>query len=332
MSKTVHRIKLRYPPKTNLCRSCRYAYGDRRRGLMCEVTGGKPDFYAFCPYFTLSKSRDQAAHEKDSASQENKTRLLELWTFMFVFIVLLSPVLALIGRSSVFVIAALLLIGYSVYTRVMSRRTANLPLFAYAYIVFVAFIGKFKKFSDDDKKIVYQTLVRLYGNDIASRALQLYENGFDLEPRSLSRLVKLMSRWDRRFLYTLLFQLFVYDNVLALDRDNVMKQLAPIFGVTDDEYIRLKEIYSAKEYDRKYRRYKQGYRSHTGSQDLDRQFRILGLSPSATNEEIKRRFRQLAKMYHPDRQPNPEMAREAEEHFRLILSAYEKIKQARGIK
>ncbi len=315
-----------------MCRSCYYAYGDRRKGLMCGITGKKPDYYAFCPYFKLSVSRDRMAHERDTAAQENRTRLLELWTFMLVFIVLLSPLLALIGRASVFVIVAVFLLGYSIYTRMLSRQTRNLPLFAYAYIVFAYFIGRFKDFSESDKQIIYQTLVRLYGNEVAVRALQLYEQGFDLEPSSLRRLLRFMSRWDRRFLYSLLFQLYVYDNVEALDKEKVMWDLAPIFGVTADEYLRLKEIYQAKEYGRWYKQHKEKYRHSYASSDLKRQFQILGLDPAASNEEIKRRFRQLAKMYHPDRQQNPEMAQEAQEHFRIILAAYEKIKAARGFK
>ncbi len=299
---------------------------------MCEITGKKPQFYAYCPYFTLSVSRDRAAHENDTNSQENRTRLLQLWTFMLVFIVLLSPLLALIGRASVFVIVGILLLGYSIYTWTMSNKTNNLPLFAYTFIVFVSFLEKYKKYGDSDKQIIYQTLIRLYGNDVAQRAMELYEKGFALNARALKRLLRLTSRWDRRFLYTLLFQLFVYDNVKALDSDNIMLQLTSLFGIKSDEYLRLKEIYISREYRHKSEQYKQHRQTNFSETNLNRQFEILGLRQSASNDEIKRRFRQLAKMYHPDHQHNPEMAQEAQEQFRLILAAYEQIKKARGIK
>lgn len=47
-------------------------------------------------------------------------------------------------------------------------------------------------------------------------------------------------------------------------------------------------------------------------------YEILGLSKNATDEEIKRAFRKLAKQYHPDINKNPG----AEEKFKEIGEAY----------
>ncbi len=49
-------------------------------------------------------------------------------------------------------------------------------------------------------------------------------------------------------------------------------------------------------------------------------YRILGISESASNDEIKRAFRKLAKKYHPDKNPGD---KSAEEQFKLINEAYE---------
>lgn len=48
-------------------------------------------------------------------------------------------------------------------------------------------------------------------------------------------------------------------------------------------------------------------------------YRILGLDPHATEEEIKRTYRRLALQYHPDRNPGD---RTAEERFKEISEAY----------
>jgi len=47
---------------------------------------------------------------------------------------------------------------------------------------------------------------------------------------------------------------------------------------------------------------------------------VLGVSPSATDDEIKTAFRELAKRWHPDRNPNNK--KEAEEKFKEVSEAY----------
>ena len=52
-------------------------------------------------------------------------------------------------------------------------------------------------------------------------------------------------------------------------------------------------------------------------------YKILGVSPNASDEEIKRAYRALAKKYHPDRNPGDE---EAARKMQEINAAYEQIK------
>lgn len=50
-------------------------------------------------------------------------------------------------------------------------------------------------------------------------------------------------------------------------------------------------------------------------------YKILGVDKNASQEDIKKAFRQLAKKYHPD--ANPENKKQAEEKFKEISEAYE---------
>lgn len=56
---------------------------------------------------------------------------------------------------------------------------------------------------------------------------------------------------------------------------------------------------------------------------IDDPYKVLGVSPDASDEEIKRAYRRLAKQYHPDRNPGDETAAKK---MQQINAAYEAIK------
>ncbi len=322
------KIKFHFPPKINLCRSCDYAYGDVHKGLMCGITNEKPDFYAYCPYFKLNKSRDAAVHKYDDLNSRAKYGLIEFWTIMFIIIVLLSPFIELLGRNAVFFIVALGLFGYSIYTYLIKHQTSNLPIFAYAYISLAKIVLKYKKNSHEDLLIVRQTLIRLFGAKIAEQAIDLQ---LPSDLNIIFKTLRNLSSLDRRFLFSLLCQLYVYNNLNGCKNETILTQIAQNLGIKQDELFRIKQIYLTKEYQHQsQKKQKQHTTSHNVS--IETYFKILGLPVDATEQQIKAQFRKLAKLYHPDRQPNKEAAQLNTEHFRIILEAYEKIKQYKNIK
>ena len=56
---------------------------------------------------------------------------------------------------------------------------------------------------------------------------------------------------------------------------------------------------------------------------MDDPYKVLGVSPNASDEEIKQAYRRLAKKYHPDLNPGDE---EAAKQMQKVNSAYEAIK------
>ena len=67
---------------------------------------------------------------------------------------------------------------------------------------------------------------------------------------------------------------------------------------------------------------------------MQQAYTTLGLTASATDDEIKKAYRRMAMQYHPDRQVNASETEQkcAAEKFRAVQKAYEHIKQIRNIK
>ena len=59
-------------------------------------------------------------------------------------------------------------------------------------------------------------------------------------------------------------------------------------------------------------------------------YSVLGVDPSASDDEIKRAYRELARKYHPDNYQNNPLADLAEEKMKEINEAYEAINKMRS--
>ena len=59
-------------------------------------------------------------------------------------------------------------------------------------------------------------------------------------------------------------------------------------------------------------------------------YEVLGVSPSASDEEVKRAYRDLARKYHPDNYQNNPLADLAEEKMKEVNEAYETITKSRS--
>ncbi|MEA5515571.1 J domain-containing protein [Nodularia sp. UHCC 0506] len=60
--------------------------------------------------------------------------------------------------------------------------------------------------------------------------------------------------------------------------------------------------------------------------DINHAYEILGLTPDASQGQVKQAYRQLVKIWHPDRFPDSQQKQEAEAKIKEINVAYNKLK------
>ena len=67
-------------------------------------------------------------------------------------------------------------------------------------------------------------------------------------------------------------------------------------------------------------------------QDVDSAYKILGIDINATDDEVKKAYREMAKKYHPDKVSylGEEVRKSAEQKLQEVNEAYDKIRKQRG--
>jgi DnaJ like chaperone protein len=111
------------------------------------------------------------------------------------------------------------------------------------------------------------------------------------------------------------------DKDFSFSEEKLIRLAVEIFGLTEDDYLRLKTHHDPQG--------RSGHRSNSSSEQLVEAYAVLGCSPIDKLSLIKKRYRQLVKKYHPDRQVARGLAKEmlvvSESRFREVQEAYEKI-------
>ncbi|MDY0161879.1 co-chaperone DjlA [Desulfobotulus sp.] len=112
----------------------------------------------------------------------------------------------------------------------------------------------------------------------------------------------------------ILFRVAASDGGVSSDEERLIRSAVRIFGLSAGFYEQIRSRYMKKD---------------------KNEYEVLGLDPSATDEEVKKQYRKLVREYHPDTIASKGLPEEftelAEEKFRTIQEAYESIKKSRGM-
>ena len=122
----------------------------------------------------------------------------------------------------------------------------------------------------------------------------------------------MLGELSRIQLVHILFGLSKADNNIHNNEIKIISDIATLIGLGQSDFNSVKAMFV---------------------EDTSSSYKILGLNQQATDSEIKSAYRNLATKFHPDKVSHlgEEFTKIAEEKFKSINDAYQKIKKERNL-
>jgi len=164
--------------------------------------------------------------------------------------------------------------------------------------------------------LVKSMLLRTYGEQ-ESRNMLLQLREYLKKEHNLNQVCRnlrnRMSYSPRLELVHILFRISRADGIISEAEISLIQQVATQLGVSHTDYLSLKAMFV---------------------ESADADFKILDVSNSASEDEVKKAYRKLAMRFHPDRLQGLSEGekKSAETKFLRVQKAYENIKKKKGWK
>lgn len=128
---------------------------------------------------------------------------------------------------------------------------------------------------------------------------------------------------QRLQLFDFLIMIAQADGVIVQAEVQALREMGIHMGLSTEDIEQMLNLGSSH----------QGGATTSSASSLDDAYRILGISPSATNDEVKAAYRKMALKHHPDKVAalGEDVRRAAEKKFQEINDAKDRIYKARGI-
>ena len=193
----------------------------------------------------------------------------------------------------------------------LSKSSFELKLLALAAVVIKA-DGTILK---EELRYVRNYFIGQYGTQRAQEIFQTFNEEIKKESQSVAALgmdfVRGTVYATRVQILHFLFGIALSDGSISETEEIKLREIATAMRLRSQDFNRIKAMFVKQ---------------------TDQAFKILEVSPKATNEEIKKAYRALVKKYHPDRIKTEDEAllKGAQQKFIQIQEAYEAIKKEKG--
>jgi DnaJ like chaperone protein len=188
--------------------------------------------------------------------------------------------------------------------------------FGMSLLVLVAAVMKADgKVVKSELDYVKQFFIRQFGQESAKQALLMLKDIIRQEIPVRDVCLQIRGNMDyssRLQLLHLLFNVSLADSMIHPSEIEIIEKISGYMGVSSNDFLSIKNMFIP---------------------ETDSSYKILEIDPSSSNDEVKKAYRRMAMKYHPDKvnQLGDNFRKTADEKFRKVNEAYEKIKRERNM-
>lgn len=174
--------------------------------------------------------------------------------------------------------------------------------------------------SQAELDFVRMQFVKMYGKEQANAIFRTFNElvkGREISAERVSIYLKMRTPYATRLqIIHFLFGIAQADGSISPSEVSQIQQIAYYFSISNNDFESIKAMFVQNK-----------------TRHINDAYTILEINPSATNAEVKKAYREMAKKYHPDRVITQDEAikKGAEEKFKQVQQAYEEIAKERGI-